>query len=103
MKVSDKIRRGMSLLDEKVPGWRERIDLDTLDMHHNCILKQLFGNYREGLAKLGLGHKWAEGIVQSDGYAVSEYGFTILCDDDVPIQRRFVDLTARWKRQLGGA
>lgn len=39
----DAVARGMALLDEKVPGWRKRIDLSTLDLSDPsfCIAGQL--------------------------------------------------------------
>ena len=43
--LRDKVRRGALLLDEIVPGWEHRVNLDTLQMHSSalCILGQLFG------------------------------------------------------------
>ncbi len=47
----DAVARGMALLDEKVPGWRERIELRDLDMTdcQLCVLGQIFGDYMDGL------------------------------------------------------
>ena len=41
------IKKGMKFLDEKVPGWEHRIDLDELDIANctRCMLGQLFGDY----------------------------------------------------------
>lgn len=56
------ISLGVRLLDQKVPGWDRRIDLDRLDMSYPfnhrpaskcCVLAQLFGSYVEGLIALG--------------------------------------------------
>jgi hypothetical protein len=41
-------------LDQKVPGWEHRINLDTLDIKscRNCVLGQLFGSYEQALQTL---------------------------------------------------
>ena len=43
--LSTRVRRGVALLDEKVPGWHQRIDVDELDLRFctTCIVGQLFG------------------------------------------------------------
>lgn len=48
--IPDEIKAGMALLDEKAPGWREKIDLEELDLGecHACILGQVFGHYNAG-------------------------------------------------------
>jgi hypothetical protein len=39
----DAVARGVELLDEKVPGWRERIDPNALDMSDpaRCVMGQI--------------------------------------------------------------
>ncbi len=80
------ILRGISVLDQRDPKWREKIDWDKLSMiDNNCILGQLFGNYVVGQAELfgRLG----------DG---PEYGFSLKC---VELKsQRFRQLTKDWKR-----
>lgn len=43
--LATRVRRGVALLDEKVPGWHNRIDVDELDLRFctTCIVGQLFG------------------------------------------------------------
>lgn len=51
--LATRVRRGVALLDEKVPGWHQRIDVETLDVNlcSKCVLGQLFrGNYDLGLS-----------------------------------------------------
>ena len=45
--MSKTIREAADILDEMVPGWYKKINLDTLDMGENklCILGQVYGNY----------------------------------------------------------
>jgi hypothetical protein len=47
---------GAAFLDERRPGWAERIDLDTLALIDECycVLGQLGGNYAQELSALGL-------------------------------------------------
>lgn len=54
--MKEKIKLGMDLLDEKVPGWRDRIDLKNLNMGscESCILGQLFNDFGLGLKKLDI-------------------------------------------------
>jgi hypothetical protein len=41
-----KIAQGVAYLDEKVPGWWDKVDLDTLELDScvKCVLGQLQGN-----------------------------------------------------------
>ena len=43
--------RGAAFLDGHVPGWAQRVDLDTLDMSNcrYCVLSQVAGNYRDAV------------------------------------------------------
>lgn len=53
------IRRGVEILDERGPeGWRERIDLDRLNIAQarDCILGQCFGMYADGREAMNLTH-----------------------------------------------
>lgn len=64
----DEVNNGVKLLDSKIPGWRDRIELGYLDMSRgeNCIVGQLFeGKYSHGLIELGI-HNHSE-----------EYGFDL--------------------------
>lgn len=50
-----RVLRGMKLLDDKIPDWRSRINLDALDMRSTtrCLLVQLYDSYENGLNVLG--------------------------------------------------
>jgi hypothetical protein len=47
--------KGANLLDAKLLGWHEKIDVATLDMSgaKHCILGQLYGSSEAGCAALG--------------------------------------------------
>jgi len=68
-----RVKRGAALLDERVPGWADRINTDTLDISHGmrCVTAQVSGgSWRNGMYLLGL--EW-------DGYI--EHGFHVRFSD----------------------
>lgn len=53
--IAGRVARGVALLDERGPqGWRDKIDLDRLDIIYNCVLDQVFGDFTGGMEALGL-------------------------------------------------
>ena len=56
--IKDSVQRGMALLDAKLPGWEEGIDLDKLDLWdcELCVLGQLFGDFVDGVLRLFRGN-----------------------------------------------
>lgn len=56
--VEERVMRGARLLDEKVPGWEEKVNLKFLDMGDSfcCVLGQVYDDcsYGEALDSLGL-------------------------------------------------
>ena len=54
--VSEYVKAGAELLDEKKPDWYTRVDLDTLDigLASECVLGQVFGYYTHGLNALDI-------------------------------------------------
>ena len=86
--IAARVARGAALLDERIPGWDQRIDLDTLDIDscQNCVLSQLFGS--------------PQNAFDFNPY----YGFDI--EDYNPRSRlssirRAQRLTAQWRRVIG--
>lgn len=51
--VNERVARGVALLNEQVPGWRERIDQDSFSLEscHMCVFGQLYGEYYLGESK----------------------------------------------------
>ena len=66
------VERGIKLLDDNWFSFRNRVDLDTLDMGSRSqdILGQLYGDYPDGLIQLGINKSEAH-----------EYGFTTREDE----------------------
>ncbi len=81
------VRRGIMLLDEKKPDWRDSFDPGSLDMEDidHCVLTQVFGGYIVGLSALGI-----------DG---SEYthGFELLSTES----SRLDEWNETWKQLVG--
>ena len=80
------VARGSALMDEKRPGWHNRIDLKKLDVSSGsyCVLGQDCGSYTRGLRKLGISR------------GSSEYGF---CTGE-GTSGRYRELTKLWKREI---
>ena len=100
--MKTEILRGMALLDEKSPGWEQRVELDKLDQWEGewtkgvdgeecgCVLVHVFGDYYDGLYELGVSQGTADlfGFVRvSDRYAGG---------DEVEVA--YSRLTAWWKQ-----
>jgi hypothetical protein len=70
------VKRGAALLDREQPGWRDQIDLSTLNLSNGCfcVLGQVFGLYEEGLCFL-----WNTDVFYDSSTAENavEHGFTI--------------------------
>lgn len=52
----ERVRAGARYLDDVDPGWCERIDAATLELNDGacCVLGQLHGDFRRGLARAHL-------------------------------------------------
>lgn len=68
--ASELVARGAALLDSKLPGWADQIDLDTLEMASGCrcVLGQL-GRRKINLDKLGWERSPFERGVRLNGFA----------------------------------
>ncbi|MFC3454061.1 hypothetical protein [Amycolatopsis speibonae] len=53
--LSARVRRGVALLDEKVPGWHQRVGPDlNMGYPHTDVLGKVFGSFYRGRLELGL-------------------------------------------------
>lgn len=96
--IEARVARGAALLDEKEPGWWEKIRIEELALSscYRCVIGQLLGNregsvgFVRGVHKLGI----------SDDYW--DFGFAAYCysgptDESAPY---WAALTAAWKRLI---
>lgn len=79
------IDKGIELLDEKVPGWLQRINLEALDIESflHCVLGEACGDWGKGLRAVGL----------HDGNA-HLFGFR------APGRQNAVAFTQRWRERI---
>jgi hypothetical protein len=84
-RIPENVKRGVALLDERLPTWRQRVNPDTLDLANGCrcIVGQVLGDYDEGVALLGLSQRDAE-----------RYGFF------TSGRQTFRSLTEAWQRVI---
>jgi hypothetical protein len=94
----DAVARGVALLDEKVPGWRERIKLGELALQdcRRCVLGQVYGHFERGCLALDLDE-------DENPWLVGRYGFCLPnISVDTPAVSRYVVLTAAWREAIAG-
>jgi hypothetical protein len=99
--VAERVARGAALLDEKVPGWAERIDLAELDLSScwRCVLGQLATSTEPDLED-----GWILGRdLGLDGFD-GRYGFDRYSDiegiEDPAAMEPWSELTAEWRRVI---
>lgn len=80
--VPERVEAGAALLDERMPGWFNMIDVDTLKIFDPtlCVMGQLFGDYLGGLDTLD--------VDISAGYGFNAY------DDE------YTELDAAWRELI---
>lgn len=107
-KYTSRVSAGIALLNKEVPGWRNMLDVDALDVgsDHNCVLGQLFAGsdglhgYTAGCEALRLN---ATNYPRSVLTQASVYGFNLAYDDIADFATAEVEWTAlqqEWERQL---
>jgi hypothetical protein len=92
--IEDRVKRGAFLLDATTPGWAEKINGDTLAMRwcDKCLLGQLYGDYDDGLKRIGLllYLGWDKGSNKETDEAeeiAAAHGFTIT-DEEYRVAKR---------------
>jgi hypothetical protein len=97
------IAKGVALLDEKWPGWHERINLDTLDIGSSCdcVIGQLY----PGIEFPGVTYElFPIGELMPRVYKMRECGFATDCHGLSYTERdmRYKDLTDEWVECIAG-
>lgn len=77
--MAPRVHKGIEFLNQKNPGWHQRIDTDKLDINsiHSCILGQLYGSYMDGIYEL-----WPEGDNDAKEYGLTLWGVDLSSDFD---------------------
>lgn len=101
--IPKEVKAGMALLDEKAPGWREKVNLDKLNMGGcvRCVLGQVYGFFDDGLVALSICKtETIEAQFDSALEEAEKYGFSI---GDTHLKNYRLDyaaLTQAWKEAL---
>lgn len=79
----DRVASGAALLDMRLPGWSESINIETLNLQHSClcVLGQLYGNFWRIAAA------WF-GEPDPGGTESARFGFTVASDSRPWDERR---------------
>lgn len=88
------VQGGVKYLDREHPGWRDKVDLDRLDLSngHRCVIGQVTGCYNhyfgqhEEVDPIALGFKVPLQMTPL-GFGITE-------------ERLYMHLTNAWKREL---
>lgn len=94
--VDELVAKGIALLDEKGPeGWRDRIDLDELDVSGGCtcVLAQVYGTYGRGCTALRMASTGCP-CCETGKDQAHDFGFNDTCDIS------YDQLTAAWRAAL---
>lgn len=95
-----RVAKGARLLDEKVPGWAEKIATERLNIAHvcNCVLGQVFdtGRYGGGFS-LGI-----DALDINDPNKMVDCGFDgrHILDDEVDEDKEYAALNRYWLREI---
>ena len=97
--INDAVARGAALLDEKAPGWIDKIDLSTLNIASDrlCILGQVYEDYEDFAGASGELFDLLPCCCECAGYAVipvAAHGFDI---DDFT---SYKELLIAWKAHI---
>ena len=90
-----RVQKGAALLDERSPGWLDRVNVRNLDLGScfDCVLGQLGGTYKDETRRLGMNHE--DSI---------EYGFNVPSLDDLREERlQYEALTDEWRKYIAAA
>lgn len=91
--IEARVTRGAQLLDERLPGWVDRIDLDRLNLASscNCILGQKFGDYLDGI----------DALFNCQNTDAINHGFDAFEDEGADAEAaEYEALTAEWRRVI---
>jgi hypothetical protein len=93
--IAERVARGAALLDEREPGWWQRIDLETLDLGApcHCVLGQLATDLEDPTSWLVILDRFDLTWVDDSD---KQLGFNALTSSD----RSYANLTAAWRELI---
>lgn len=98
--IPERVARGVALLDEKHPGWWERIDVDRLNLRSgcNCVLGQTWDGDYAGSSTAYMHH--LDALLPEESYRDYEFGFDAEAEDGEEQDDEYDALTAEWRRVI---
>lgn len=115
LKIAERVAAGADLLDKRIPGWRTRINLETLDLNESCrcILGQSWELSDFDKLVERSGYTAAKMSLDMDNYKAAWFGFNMLtlfspggflldtCHrDKVAFEQEIADLKAAWTAEI---
>lgn len=103
----EQINRGIAVLDEKQPGWENRIDLKTLTLSSicHCVVGQLVGNVKTAVWEDASVKRYSSFLMELTGASERmhivesvNYGFDL--DPEFATYPNYDVLTAEWKTAI---
>lgn len=90
------VKRGVSYLEKREPGWCERIQLETLRLSSGrfCVLGQLCGSYDDGLNAFALSDDTAVRL----GFMLPQVAY--YWEDESVDRDAWRELTEAWKDEI---
>lgn len=94
----DIAHRGAELMDEMHPGWRDRVDVESLDIANGntCIIGQCF---RDQVEYEG----WSETVTDVTGlpfYRLPDHGFVLQGGPGEDLLGKYTKLTHAWREVI---
>lgn len=101
------VAAGMVWLDENAPGWRDKIDIEALDVAdcQLCVLGQIYGDYSNAppSARYGENAHWADADAAADWLAPSrgfDHGWADRKATGDRSFLRYANLNEAWRKAL---
>lgn len=94
-----RVLKGIHLLDNSKPGWRDSIEIETLDLASmsECVLGQVFGDYETGVRSLGVSLDMIDSYLEVQ----SSYGFDLTYEElRSEHGGHYENLTQEWVKQI---
>ena len=95
-----RVARGVAFLDEREPGWRERVNIETLDVSSGlrCPLAQGCGTtFMGGMMRHGLTNKDAEAL----GFYINGFDSFFSSLRPLPFYGAIAVLDEVWRTEVG--
>ena len=96
--VQTRVAAGVAFLDERVPGWLDKVNVDDLQIWSGtqCVLGQIYGEYTLGVAWLRLDTKGAAELgFQAWSHETDFVSFML------DTAQQYAALNREWRRVLG--